>query len=231
MRKSIVRFLCVVVALVCLFLLLAWAGRINTIEIVDEKTVEPQLLTVAATCLDAIKGHSLWTLSEKTVDTTVKNCDETFRQVRIKQQFPQKLRVEITMFSPVVKIKREDSTCILFESSAENIELSAERCSLYKIPTLGGKEVDQNAFVQEYVVELTKKLSAQNIVITHLEYKGNTVAPWYELTLEKGGKAYFPSSASITDKVVILSASLKGLYAAKERYSIVDVRFDRVYYK
>lgn len=231
MRNKVIRFLSLAGIITCVILLLVWAGRIKVIDVIETETPEHQLEGVAMLCLESIKNRSLWTLSEKTVVGLVTTCDPTFRKVRIKQQFPQRLRVEITMFTPVIKVAKDDATCILLENSAERIELPLERCLAYKIPFLTGKDIESNVFVQEYATELQRKLKEQQVIITSIEYKGDSVAPWYELSLEAGGKAFFPSSATISDKVIILRASLNGLYEAKERYSIVDVRFDRVYYK
>lgn len=230
-RRILLKIFLILLTLVVLYLILSWAGTITQVRLVHRYTTEASMLPVAQQCIDSFVGKSLWSISDVEVRATVSACDVTFSEVKIHHLFPRKLEVEITMFQPVIKVLKQDSSCILLMDSSKHISLPSDRCITYLLPVLTGPGVESNVFVQEYATELARALTPHGIVAKSIEYKGDAIAPWYVIELLAGGRAYFPSSAAITDKVVILAASLKGLNAAKERYSIVDVRFDRVVYK
>jgi len=224
------KLIIVPVAAVIIYVAIA-AGRIRQINIVDQQVAEQGILLKAQDCMEQYKGKSLWTLSRENVRRTLLGCDQVFVETLVQYMFPGKLEVSITLFDPYVRIDASNTECILLTSSSKKITLPLERCISYQVPLLTGAEVQQNIFVQDYVCELSKQLQQHNIKAKTIEYRGDTVAPWYMITLSSGGKVYFPSSAAVSEKTTILEAALKGLNEAKERYSTIDVRFDRVVYK
>jgi cell division septal protein FtsQ len=230
-RQLLLKRLLFIVLCVGVYAVLSWAGNISEVRLIAKDTVEMSMIPVAQKCVDSFKDQSLWSISDNEVQATVSACDVTFKEATIHHLFPRKLEVEIRMFRPVVKIDKADAGCMLLLNSSKQISLPSERCGSYDLPVLTGPGVDNNVFVQEYVAELARELISNGVKVKTIEFKGDAIAPWYVLGLLPGGKAYFPSSAAITDKVLVLAASLDGLNAAKERYSIVDVRFDRVVYK
>ncbi|MCC7304204.1 hypothetical protein IT418_02205 [bacterium] len=211
--------------------LVSWIGIIRTISVLGDFSKEPRVQSELETCLEQFKGKSFWFLSEKNIDTTVKMCDDMALSTNVTHRLPGKLVVSITQLQPVVKVDIGEERCRLIQSSAHLLEVSAERCLAYQVPLLTSTKQELNSFVYDYAVAFVESASKEDISISKIEYKGEQVAPWYAVTINSGTLVYLPASAIIQQKVAILSASIKGLNDAQERYSVIDLRFDRVVYK
>lgn len=210
---------------------LVWGGKITKIKISGDFTVDPQLLIASETCLNQYIGQSFWLLSDKSVKNTVISCEKIFIRAEVGHTFPGGLLVTIYQMLPLVKIEKQDKSCTLIQNSATVISLPAEKCLLYPLPVLKGLEVENNSFVQDYAVSLIALLQENNLTAVSIELNGDSTAPWYHVILNSKTNVYLPSGANSKEKVTVLVAALNGLNTAKERYSVIDLRFDMVTYK
>lgn len=221
----------IIVSIVLFGLLLFWVGNIKTIIVSGDFTKEPLLQAKTQACLEKYKERSFWFLSDKTIEKSVLECDKMILSARISNKIPGSLVVTLTLLQPQIKVSIGEGQCLLIQDSAHQVDTTSERCLLYNVPELLSKQQTLSSFVFDYATTLVSLSRAEGITIQKIEYKGEQVAPWYAVTIEPNITVYLPASAVVKQKVAMLSASLKGLNDAKERYSVIDLRFDRVVYK
>lgn len=231
MKQRLTKLIAILGIAVTIIVIIVWVGTIRSVVITGNFTREPQLLSKLGTCLEKYKEQSLWLLNEQSVIKTLQDCDPIVITGKIAHKIPGKLSVEVTQLEPIIKVDVGEGQCQLVQDSAHIIEVTSERCLAHPAPVLSSAQHELSSFVFDFAVNLIEATQQENITVSKIEYKGEQVAPWYAITLDSGTVVYLPASAVIKQKVLTLSAALKGLNDAQERYSVIDLRFDRVVYK
>lgn len=231
MGTKLIKGIVVSFVVLAVVILVYLGGTINNIVVSGDFIYEPSLQGKAQECLKGMIGRNYWVTPDHVGKSIVSNCDSMFFSSEVKYHFPGEMQVNIELIIPKVKVHKADKSCIVIENTARKVTLPEERCALYPLPELIGAEAIENSFVQEYATNLVDLLKNVGLSYKKIELKGEQIAYWYVVTLEDGVQVYLPSGADAQAKVTLLDAAIKGLNAAKERHSIIDMRFDMVTYR
>lgn len=227
MLKVLLVVACVVLVGVLVYL----GGNIHTITVTGDFVSEPKLQQNAQECLKSMLGRNYWATPERISRSLIARCDVMFYSSTVQYHFPGRMNVNVLLIQPKVKVINEDKSCVVIEDSAKRAKLNEERCGAYVLPELIGTEGMDNTFVQEYATNLVDLLQEVGLKYKRIELKGEKIAYWYVVTLEDGVLVYLPSGTDARAKVTLLDAAIKGLNSAKERHSVIDMRFDMVTYR
>ncbi len=231
MKDRVIRILVALFSVILVVFTFIWLGKIQSIEVGGDFSREVTLQMEVVDCLSVFKGKSFWILPDKTVQKKVIGCNKLILDSSVSHSFPGKLEIKLVQLQPLIKVDLGEGQCLLVQDSAKTVEVPSEQCLRYGVPELFSKNHELNSFVYDYATNLIKTTTEKNLQVTKIEYKGDQVAPWYEVTLTPSVTVYLPASTAIAQKITMLSAALDGLNDAKERYSVIDLRFDRVVYK
>jgi cell division septal protein FtsQ len=227
--KKILIVISIVVALLGIGYYLWWGGIISEVKVNGTSAYEDDMVVKITSCTESFKGRSIWGASVNQLTTEMKTCDIMIKDVTIVTKFPRKVEVNVTYYEPLAKLPLQLECELLIPSS--QIKLPNDRCLLYNLPVIKGVETLTGNPVTQFLEILARELKAQSIVATQLEYRGDLINSWVIVRFSTKKESYIPVSADITKKVALLKASIVGLEDAKEKYSIIDLRFDRVVYK
>ena len=231
MRNRVIVICSIIAGVLVLGALFVWGGTIKNITITGEFVTEPDLSIKASECVSKYIDNSLWFLSEKAVNESIQKCNVMFKGAILRNHFPRTLEVVISTVKPIFKIEQKDKSCKIVGEGESLVDLPVERCAQYMLPIATGVDIEGNSYVLDYIRILVNSLEAKSLQAKKIEYRGDVVAQWYIVTLSPGTIVYLPSGVNGKEKVDILAAAIKGLNNAKERYSVIDLRFDRVVYK
>lgn len=206
-----------------------WGGIIADISVSGMSIFEDSLQSTVIDCVSHVKGKSMWSSSTTSLIKSIKDCDVMIKDVSYTNEFPRKAVVEVTYYQPVAKLPLADH-CELLVSPAV-ISLPLDRCVSYTVPVIKGVSTFQGNPLTQFVDILASQLKYHAITASELEYRGDLINAWIVVKLQEKKEAYIPVSSEISKKVSLLKASIVGLEEAHERYTSIDLRFDRVVYK
>lgn len=202
---------------------IAYSGDSEENELVFEKVQQ---------CVGDLKGNTFFTINEKVLLDQITTCDPRIITASIQKTFPQKIIITYIVIHPIISFYSTDkTTCTLVESYAVMRSVASDICDLYQIPAIEGKVSADNKFMLSYAAQIVALLNKYDIKTSKIVAQGDTTITYYEVQTDTKKKLLLPDGANIEQKVAIIEASIKGLEEAKEGYSVIDVRFDRVVYR
>lgn len=209
-----------------------WGITITKVSYTGAAQEDPVLFAKVQQCVGSLEGNTFFTVNEKILTDQIKNCDPRVVTASVQKSFPQQIILTYTTIKPIIAHYTQDrSTCLLVESFAIIRSVGTDLCLLYQIPEIQGKVSAENKFMLSYVAEVVDYLALDRVQVNKITAQGDATITYYDLQLSNKKRLLFPDGANVKQKVATALAAIKGLEEAKEGYSVIDVRFDRVVYR